>query len=149
MIVVVGVNHDTAPVAVREALAFASDALPAALARVREDAGLAEAVILSTCNRVEVYGRAIGAAPLDAMAAFLALAAVGVDLGRLAFTATEVQTVADVAATAGARTLLLNSVTGTSSNAVTAAQLAAAQNQIDGRAATVAAGSTYASDGMA
>ena len=67
MIVVVGLNHETAPVAVREAL-------PAALGRVREEAGLAEAMILSTCNRVEVYGRAVGAAPLDAMAAFLARA---------------------------------------------------------------------------
>jgi glutamyl-tRNA reductase len=74
MIVVVGLNHDTAPVAVREALAFPKDALPAALGRVREEAGLAEAVILSTCNRVEVYGRAVGGAPLDAMAAFLARA---------------------------------------------------------------------------
>jgi glutamyl-tRNA reductase len=74
MIVVVGLNHDTAPVAVREALAFPKDALPAALRRVRDEAGLAEAVILSTCNRVEVYGRAVGAAPLDAMAAFLARA---------------------------------------------------------------------------
>jgi glutamyl-tRNA reductase len=74
MIVVVGLNHETAPVAVREALAFPKDTLPAALGRVREEAGLAEAVILSTCNRVEVYGRAVGAAPLDAMAAFLARA---------------------------------------------------------------------------
>ncbi len=40
-----------------------------------------------------------------ALAAFLALVVVGVDLSRLAFTATEVQTVADIAATAGARRL--------------------------------------------
>ena len=58
MIVVVGLNHETAPVAVREALAFPKERLPEALARVREEAGLGEAVILSTCNRVEVYGRA-------------------------------------------------------------------------------------------
>jgi glutamyl-tRNA reductase len=83
MIVVVGLNHDTAPVAVREALAFPKDALPAALGRVREEAGLAEAVILSTCNRVEVYGRAVGAPPLDAMAAFLARAH-GRDPGEIA-----------------------------------------------------------------
>ena len=57
MIVVVGLNHETAPVAVREALAFPKEGLPEALARVREEAGLGEAVILSTCNRVEVYGR--------------------------------------------------------------------------------------------
>lgn len=71
MIVVVGLNHETAPVAVREALAFPKDELPAALARVREEAGLGEAVILSTCNRVEVYGRAAEES-LDAVAAFLA-----------------------------------------------------------------------------
>ena len=72
MIVVVGVNHETAPVAVREALAFPKDALPEALARVREEAGLAEAVILSTCNRVEVYGRAAGARRSTPWPAFLA-----------------------------------------------------------------------------
>ena len=71
MIVVVGVNHETAPVAVREALAFPKEQLPEALTRAREVAGLAEAVILSTCNRVEVYGRA-AAVSLDAVSAFLA-----------------------------------------------------------------------------
>jgi glutamyl-tRNA reductase len=71
VIVVVGLNHETAPVAVREALAFPPDRLPEALAGVRAQAGLAEAVILSTCNRVEVYGRATEAS-LDAVAAFVA-----------------------------------------------------------------------------
>ena len=71
MIVVVGLNHETAPVAVREALAFPKEALPEALARVREEAGLGEAVILSTCNRVEVYGHAAEESK-DAVAAFLA-----------------------------------------------------------------------------
>ena len=71
MIVVVGLNHETAPVAVREALAFPKERLPEALRRVREEAGLAEAVILSTCNRVEVYGRAAEVS-LDAVSAFLA-----------------------------------------------------------------------------
>jgi glutamyl-tRNA reductase len=71
VIVVVGLNHETAPVAVREALAFPKEALPEALARVREEAGLGEAVILSTCNRVEVYGRSADSSG-DAVAAFLA-----------------------------------------------------------------------------
>jgi glutamyl-tRNA reductase len=71
MIIVVGLNHETAPVAVREALAFPKERLPEALRRVREEAGLAEAVILSTCNRVEVYGRA-NQASLDGVSAFLA-----------------------------------------------------------------------------
>ncbi len=71
MIVVVGLNHETAPVAVREALAFPKETLPEALARVREETGLGEAVILSTCNRVEVYGRSTEESK-DAVAAFLA-----------------------------------------------------------------------------
>jgi glutamyl-tRNA reductase len=54
---VVGVNHRTADLPVREALAFSRDALPVALHRLREEAGAAEAMILSTCNRVEVYAR--------------------------------------------------------------------------------------------
>jgi len=71
VIVVVGLNHETASVAVREALAFPKERLPEALARIRAEAGLDEAMILSTCNRVEVYGRAqepVG----PAVAAFLA-----------------------------------------------------------------------------
>jgi glutamyl-tRNA reductase len=58
VIVVVGLSHQTAPLAVREALAFPKDRLGEALERAREEAGLAEAMILSTCNRVEIYGRA-------------------------------------------------------------------------------------------
>src|SRR5690242_17647311 len=49
-----GVSHKTAPVEVRECLAFREDALPAALADLRARAGVSEAVILSTCNRVEI-----------------------------------------------------------------------------------------------
>jgi glutamyl-tRNA reductase len=73
VIVVVGLNHETAPVAVREALAFPKERLGEALTGVREAAGLGEAMILSTCNRVEVYGRTSATAPpCEAIAAFLA-----------------------------------------------------------------------------
>jgi glutamyl-tRNA reductase len=58
VIVVVGVNHQTAPLEVREALAFPPEGLVEALERAREEAGLSEAMILSTCNRVEIYGQA-------------------------------------------------------------------------------------------
>jgi glutamyl-tRNA reductase len=71
MIVVVGLSHETAPVAVREALAFPKHELGAALERVRKDAALDEAMILSTCNRVEIYGRSEAGA-LGALAEFLA-----------------------------------------------------------------------------
>lgn len=58
MIVVVGLSHRTAPLAVREALAVPRERIGDALRRLRDEAGLAEAMLLSTCNRVEVYGRA-------------------------------------------------------------------------------------------
>src|SRR5580765_5382867 len=53
-LLITGVSHKTAPVEVRECLAFREDALPAALADLRARAGVSEAVILSTCNRVEI-----------------------------------------------------------------------------------------------
>ena len=56
-IVIVGLNHKTAPVEVRERLAFPADTVGHALRGLRERDGISEAVILSTCNRVEVYAR--------------------------------------------------------------------------------------------
>ena len=53
-LLITGVSHRTAPVEVREQLAFREEALPAALADLRAREGVAEAVILSTCNRVEI-----------------------------------------------------------------------------------------------
>ena len=71
MIVVVGLSHQTAPLAVREALAFPKETLGGALERLRSEVGLSEAMILSTCNRVEIYGRA--PEPIsEPVAAFLA-----------------------------------------------------------------------------
>jgi len=49
-----GVSHKTAPVEVREGLAFHEDSLPAALHGLKSCEGISEAVILSTCNRVEI-----------------------------------------------------------------------------------------------
>ncbi len=67
-VVVVGLNHRTASVAVRERLAFAEATITPALQRMRQ-AGLAtEAVILSTCNRVELYA-ATDREPAAALAA--------------------------------------------------------------------------------
>ncbi|MGO9096254.1 MAG: glutamyl-tRNA reductase [Bryobacteraceae bacterium] len=51
---ITGVNHKTAPVEVRERLAFDQTALPAALADLRSCPGVFEGLILSTCNRVEI-----------------------------------------------------------------------------------------------
>jgi len=54
-IVCIGLNHETAPVAVRERLALTGSSLPETLHWVRELPGIQEALILSTCNRVEFY----------------------------------------------------------------------------------------------
>ncbi len=53
--IVIGLSHHSSSVAVRERFAFAEDALPAALEKLRQETGAAEAVVLSTCNRVEIY----------------------------------------------------------------------------------------------
>jgi len=54
-IVAVGLNHRTAPVELRERLAVPEARLPEALARLKRWPGIDEGVILSTCNRVELY----------------------------------------------------------------------------------------------
>lgn len=50
-----GINHKTAPVHIRENIVFNDDVLPSALASITQHASVVEAVILSTCNRTEVY----------------------------------------------------------------------------------------------
>src|SRR5262245_21165366 len=54
----VGLSHKTAPIEVRERLAFPEERLPDALRGVASLPGVCEAMILSTCNRVEVLVRA-------------------------------------------------------------------------------------------
>ncbi|MFT4248405.1 MAG: glutamyl-tRNA reductase [Pseudomonas sp.] len=52
---VLGLNHQSAPVDLRERAAFAGDALAAALASLRALPGVSEVALLSTCNRTELY----------------------------------------------------------------------------------------------
>lgn len=52
----VGISWRTAEVAVREKLAFREDEVPVALQAVTSKLPVAEALLVSTCNRVEVYG---------------------------------------------------------------------------------------------
>ncbi|OEU46525.1 MAG: glutamyl-tRNA reductase [Desulfobacterales bacterium C00003060] len=52
-IVVVGLNHKTAPVEVRERLAFSSEDTPEVLETMRQDQCVDEIMLFSTCNRVE------------------------------------------------------------------------------------------------
>ncbi|MCB1204336.1 MAG: glutamyl-tRNA reductase [Verrucomicrobiae bacterium] len=51
-----GVNHKTAPVELRERLAIAEHSVPSHLGEICGIEGIEEAVVLSTCNRVEIYG---------------------------------------------------------------------------------------------
>ncbi len=53
----IGVNHNSAPVEVRERLAIPESRLPEALKRLVQHPGIEEALILSTCNRVEVLAQ--------------------------------------------------------------------------------------------
>ena len=71
-LLVTGVSHKTAPVEVRERLAFAEIALPAALRDLASRDGVNEAMLLSTCNRVEIALTADDAVdPLAAVNSFL------------------------------------------------------------------------------
>ena len=53
-IVLMGLNHKTAPVALRECLAFSEDETFAALEALQESPTISESMLISTCNRVEV-----------------------------------------------------------------------------------------------
>jgi glutamyl-tRNA reductase len=67
-IVVIGLSHRSAPVKLRERFAFADGRIPGALQALRDSGLAAEAAILSTCNRVEIYA-ATALAPDAACAA--------------------------------------------------------------------------------
>jgi glutamyl-tRNA reductase len=54
-LVVLGLNHQTAPVTLRERVAIADADLPKALAALQAVPGVEEAALLSTCNRTELY----------------------------------------------------------------------------------------------
>ncbi|MCP4412932.1 MAG: glutamyl-tRNA reductase, partial [Gammaproteobacteria bacterium] len=54
-LVAIGINHKTAPVNVREKVAFSAEQLPDALQGLIALPTLKEAALLSTCNRMEIY----------------------------------------------------------------------------------------------
>lgn len=56
-LVVVGLNHRTVPVEILERMAVPSVELPKALHSLVQSENLAEVVVLSTCNRTEIYAR--------------------------------------------------------------------------------------------
>jgi glutamyl-tRNA reductase len=73
-LVAVGLDHRTAGIELREQLAFADAEIPAALRQLTDPADplLEQAAILSTCNRVELYGVGRSRATADELAEFLA-----------------------------------------------------------------------------
>src|SRR3972149_3632081 len=54
-VILVGLNHKTAPVEVRERFSFSQSLLEAGLSKLSQQKNVEECLILSTCNRVEVY----------------------------------------------------------------------------------------------
>jgi glutamyl-tRNA reductase len=71
-IVAVGTSHRTAPVQARERVAFSASRVGSAGVLLRQRVGVAEAVVLSTCNRTEVYAAVDQAdAGIDAIVGFL------------------------------------------------------------------------------
>ncbi|KAA1173336.1 glutamyl-tRNA reductase [Marinobacter salinexigens] len=54
-LVTLGINHRTAPVELRERIAFTPERMSEAFAELRAASGASEAAILSTCNRTELY----------------------------------------------------------------------------------------------
>ena len=70
-IVSIGTSHHVAPIEFREKLAFSEAQLIESLQHLRESYQIHEAVILSTCNRVEVYAIANSVRTADAAAKIL------------------------------------------------------------------------------
>ena len=64
-LVVVGLSHRTAPVEVRERLAVAPEELETELKSIKESSRFDEALLVSTCNRVELYATSNN--PIDAI----------------------------------------------------------------------------------
>jgi glutamyl-tRNA reductase len=73
-VVVVGLNHNSAPLEQRERVAFDGSEAERALRQLRASNRQAEFVLLSTCNRVELYGAGERSAPelAEVLVAFLA-----------------------------------------------------------------------------
>src|SRR6266853_2639902 len=53
----VGLNHETSPLEIRDALVLNDEEVGRAIQALRERAGASEALVISTCNRTEVYAR--------------------------------------------------------------------------------------------
>ena len=70
-----GISHREAPIAIRERLAVPADQVSARLERLKATPGIREAMLLSTCNRLDAFAVADSAAAADALADELGLPA--------------------------------------------------------------------------
>jgi len=71
-ILVLGINHKTAPIGIREKVSFSAQRLSEALHKLKGCDGIQESLILSTCNRTEIYAAAKDAsAGFDTLRSFL------------------------------------------------------------------------------
>ena len=68
----IGLNHRTAPIEVRERVAFPTDAQRAALEALKTETSADEITLISTCNRTEIYVRAADAGAAERAGAWLA-----------------------------------------------------------------------------
>ncbi len=71
-IILIGINHKTAPVALREALAFTDEEIRQALKIIHESPEIKEVLIFSTCNRMEALFMAESESGIDFMKTFIA-----------------------------------------------------------------------------
>ncbi len=82
-LILVGLSHKTAPIEIREKLTFPADTQPEALTAITSSPQIAEALLLSTCNRTEVYAVAASEdAGVDAVLDFVC-SYHGLDRGEL------------------------------------------------------------------
>ncbi|MCF8112899.1 MAG: glutamyl-tRNA reductase [Desulfotignum sp.] len=70
-IILIGVNHKTAPVALREKLSFSRQQILAALEILKQDPDISESLIFSTCNRTEILYVAAQSGTVDNMIDFI------------------------------------------------------------------------------
>lgn len=77
----VGLNHETSPLEIRDALVMNEAEMERAIHVLRDRAGAEEALILSTCNRTEVYARGASVADLPLFVNDLLREIKGMDLG--------------------------------------------------------------------
>lgn len=92
---VLGLNHRTAPIEVRERVAFANERQRTALDELKASTGVDEAVLVSTCNRTEIYLRAKDETSVEQARRWISssASAKGLDLGPHLYSLSE----ADVA----------------------------------------------------